>query len=76
MSKEVWNLNFRQYEQMEKHSQEEAKTWIKLEGRRQEMEKIRNGESEKREDAGAQKGRKVLKHCVFLMFCWLRRVET
>ena len=27
------------------------------------------GESQKREDAGARKGRKVAKHCVFLMFC-------
>ena len=32
-------------------------------------EKIRDGESQKREDAGARKGRKVVKHCVFLMFC-------
>ena len=34
-----------------------------------EMEKIRDGESQKREDAGARKGRKVAKHCVFPMFC-------
>ena len=33
------------------------------------MEKIRDGESQKREDAGARKGRKVAKHCVFLVFC-------
>ena len=33
------------------------------------MEKIRHGESQKREDAGAQKGRKVTKHFVFPMFC-------
>ena len=33
------------------------------------MEKIRDGESQKREDAGARKGRKVAKHCVFPMFC-------
>ena len=32
-------------------------------------EKIRDGESQKREDAGAQKGRKVAKHCVFPVFC-------
>ena len=31
-------------------------------------EKIRDGESQKREDAGARKGRKVAKHCVFPMF--------
>ena len=33
------------------------------------MQKIREGESQKREDAGARKGRKVAKHCVFLVFC-------
>ena len=30
---------------------------------------IRDGESQKREDAGARKGRKVAKHCVFPVFC-------
>ena len=33
------------------------------------MKKIRDGESQKREDAGVRKGMKVAKHCVFLMFC-------
>ena len=33
------------------------------------MEKIREGESQKREDAGARKGREVAKHCVFPMIC-------
>ena len=32
-------------------------------------EKIRDGESQKREGAGARKGRKVAKHCVFPVFC-------
>ena len=32
-------------------------------------EKIRDGESQKREDAGARKGRRVAKHCVFAVFC-------
>ena len=31
--------------------------------------KLGRGESQKREDAGARKGRKVAKHCVFPMFC-------
>ena len=44
---------------MKEHSQEEAQTWRKSEGRR----------SEEREDAGARKGRKVAKHCVFPVFC-------
>ena len=33
------------------------------------MEKIRDGESQKREDTGARKGREVAKHCVFAVFC-------
>ena len=33
------------------------------------MEKIRKGDSQKREDAGVRKGRKGAKHCVFTMFC-------
>ena len=32
-------------------------------------EKIRDGESQKREDAGARKGREVAKHCVYPVFC-------
>ena len=32
------------------------------------MEKIRDG-GQKREDAGARKGREVAKHCVFPVFC-------
>ena len=32
-------------------------------------EKIRDGESQRREDAGARKGREVAKHCIFPMFC-------
>ena len=32
-------------------------------------EKRRDGESQKREDAGLRKGRKVSKHCVFPVFC-------
>ena len=40
------------------------------------MEKIRDGESQKREDAGAQKGREVAKHCVFPMFCGSRRLKS
>ena len=32
-------------------------------------ETIRNGESQKKEDAGARKGREVAIHCVFPMIC-------
>ena len=41
-------------------------------------EKIRDGESQKRQDAGARKGREVAIHCVFPCFSndlLLRRVE-
>ena len=33
------------------------------------MERIRGGDSQKREAAGARQGSKVAKHCVFPMFC-------
>ena len=33
------------------------------------MEKIRDAESQKKEDAGARKGREVAKHCFFPLFC-------
>ena len=38
-------------------------------------EKISDGESQKREDAGARKGREVAIHCVFSNDLGLRRVE-
>ena len=50
------------------HSQEETRTWRKSTWRKSEG-KIRDGESQKREDAGARKGRKVARHCVFPVFC-------
>ena len=58
-----------------KASQGEAQACRKSEGRRQEMEKIRNGDSQKREDAGARKGMKVAEHRVFSNVLWLPRVE-
>ena len=33
------------------------------------MGKVRDGESQKREDAGARKGREGAKHCVFPVLC-------
>ena len=47
---------------MEKQRWEES-------GQQSRSEKIRDGESQKREDAGARKGRKVAIHCVFPMIC-------
>ena len=53
----------------EKHSQEEAEPGRNSDVEKVRREKIRYGESQKREDAGARKGREVAKHCVFPVFC-------
>ena len=53
---------------MENHSQEEAQPGRNSDVEKVRRAKIRDGESLKREDAGARKGRKVAKHCVFPMF--------
>ena len=45
----------------EKHSQEEAEPGRHSDVEKVRREKIRDGESQKREDAGARKGRKVAK---------------
>ena len=52
-----------------KHSQEEAEPGRNSDVKKVRREKIRDGESQKREDAGARKGRKVAKRCVFPVFC-------
>ena len=58
--------NFRQYGEMEKQRWEES-------GRRsQEVRRSEKRKSEKQEDAGARKGRKVTIHCVFPMICGSR----
>ena len=59
----------------DKHSQEEAEPGRNSDVEKVRREKTRDGESQKREDAGAQKGREVAKHCVFSSVLWLRRVE-
>ena len=53
----------------EKHSQEEAEPGRNSDMEKVRREKIRDGESQKREDTGARKGREVAKHRVFPMFC-------
>ena len=53
----------------EKHSQEKAEPGRNSDVEKVRREKRRDGESQKREDAGARKGRKVAKHCVFPLFC-------
>ena len=58
----------------EKHSQEEAEQGRNSDVEKVRREKIRDGESQKREDLGARKGKKVAKHC-FSSGLWLRRVE-
>ena len=49
----------------EKHSQQEAEPGRNSDVEKVRREKIIDGESQKREDAGARKGRKVAKHRVF-----------
>ena len=44
LSKAVWKLNFGQYGQMEKHSQEETRTGRKSEGRRCTLAKAAGAE--------------------------------
>ena len=51
----------------EKQSRAEAERRERVEERRSE-----NRKSQKKEDAGARKGRKVPKHCVFPMICGSR----
>ena len=53
----------------EKHSQEEAEPGRNSDAEKSQQEKFRDGESQKREDAGARKGRKVAKRRVFPMSC-------
>ena len=53
----------------EKHSQEEAEPGRNSDVEKVRREKIRDRESQKREDAGARKGKEVANHCVFPMFC-------
>ena len=48
---------------MEKQRREES------ERRREEETRLEKRKSEKKEDAGVRKGRKVAKHCVFPMIC-------
>ena len=61
-SKEVSQWNFRQYGQMEK------RRWEESERRREEVRRWERRKSEKKEEAGARKGRKVATHCVFPRF--------
>ena len=53
----------------EKQSQEEAEPGRNSDVEKVRREKIRDRESQKREDAGARKGREVAKHCIFPVFC-------
>ena len=47
---------------------EEKQTWEESAKRREE-ERSKKRKFQKKEDAGARKGRKVAKHCVFPMIC-------
>jgi hypothetical protein len=47
----------------------------RVEERRAEDRRSEKRKSQKKEDAGARKGSKVAKHCVFSNDLWLRRLE-
>ena len=49
----------------EKHSQEESEPGRKSGVEKIRREKTRDGENQQREHAGARKGGKVAKHCIF-----------
>jgi hypothetical protein len=55
----------------------EKQRWEEAAKRREEEIRSEKRKSQKKEDAGARKGRKVAIHCVFPMICGsgLRRVE-
>ena len=63
LSKEVLKSNFRQYGQMEKPSGEDGN---QIEDEKREYQRR---DSQKREDAGAPKGRKSCEALCFPMFC-------
>jgi len=47
----------------------EKQRWEESEKRREEERRSEKRKSVKKEDAGARKGMKVAKHCVFQMIC-------
>ena len=54
----------------------EKQRWEEAEGRRAEERRSEKRKSEKKEDAGARKGSKVAKHCVFAIFCGSGRSKS
>jgi hypothetical protein len=53
----------------------EKQRWEESEKRREDERRSDTRKSQKKEDAGARKGRRVAKHCVFSNDLWLQRVE-
>ena len=62
-AKEVSKWNFLQEGQMEKQR------WEESEKSREEARRSEKRKGERKDDAGARKGRKVAKHCVLTMIC-------
>ena len=54
----------------------EKQRWEESERRRAEERRSEKGESEKKEEAGARKGWKVTKHCVFPIAAEVRKVGS
>ena len=63
---------------MEKHRQEETQTERRAKTKKGDSWKREDqeGESQKREGAGARNGRKLAKHCVFPRFCGPRESKS
>ena len=59
----------------EKRREEKKKKKIRKQKTENGKQKTENRKSQKKEDAGARKGRQVAKHCVFSNVLWLQRVE-
>ena len=64
LAKLVYNYNRRKFRSQ---TSDNMDRWKAEQGRGREKRKIRRKKSKKKEDAGARKGRKVAKHCVFPM---------
>jgi len=54
----------------------EKQRWEESERRRGEERRSKKRKPKKKEDAGARKGRKIAKHCVFPMICGSGRSKS
>ena len=67
--KEVWKSNLRQFWTDEKQRWEESTKKARRGSQRREENRRESQRKSEEEDAGARRGRKVAKHCLFPMIC-------